>query len=652
MTRDTRTQIITVFVLVACLLASGTLAVGLTSSVGRNKLGYADRAEDGDPPQVALGIAMGAFRGLFVNVLWIRANNLKEAGRYHEAMDLASAITKLQPRFPQVWAFHAWNMAYNISVTTQTRSERWMWVQKGIALMRDEGIPANPNDMVLHKELAWIFLHKIQGYTDDANQYYKRQLAGEWTVVLGPPPVSDMRNSEISTKRYADWMRSFAEAPDTMEALEKLNPAAKTLADRLRDEIGLRPDRQLLQRYEMLRIIGGSSQRGFLDQAMDPAQKAMLALMEDREYADAWTDLLRHIRRRVLIDEYHMEPDRMVRYTERYGPIDWRHPAAHSLYWSVRGVENATLRRTRLNERDFDLLNTDRVVVQSLQELWRSGEIYFDFLGYAMDPGAASSFYMTVPNVHFIPTYEQELGRAFERSWADGDERVYRPMAAGYENFMKDAIRFLYRRGQVELASEYLRKLATWPHQNLNDPDRPITLSMPIEEFVDSELVDRATSPNVAREEVTGALMGAFASGLLGGDMELFNAQFRYAADFHRYYFQEQGRLNAIDPANKRMAQMPEDFRLMAGGLFAMFTTMLDPEDSQVVYGRAPNDLKVFAYDVLADRFRAGFDELAKQGGQPFDILFPPPPGLEEHRQRMREETERLEKLTPNAAEK
>ena len=31
-----------------------------------------------------------------------------------------------------------------------------------------EGIPANPNDMVLHKELAWIFLHKIGGYTDDA----------------------------------------------------------------------------------------------------------------------------------------------------------------------------------------------------------------------------------------------------------------------------------------------------------------------------------------------------------------------------------------------------------------------------------------------------------------------------------------------------
>ena len=33
------------------------------------------------------------FRGVFVNWLWMRANELKEAGRYHESVELASAIT-------------------------------------------------------------------------------------------------------------------------------------------------------------------------------------------------------------------------------------------------------------------------------------------------------------------------------------------------------------------------------------------------------------------------------------------------------------------------------------------------------------------------------------------------------------------------------
>src|SRR5690606_9111775 len=160
MQRATRTQLIAAGVMVLALAASGVLAVGLSASAGRHRLIYTDQATEGDPPQVGLGIAMGAFRGLFVNFLWIRANQLKEDGRFYEAIDLARAITKLQPRFPQVWVFHAWNMAYNISVSTQTPEERWQWVQAGIRLLRDQGIPANPNDMLIHKELAWIFLHK------------------------------------------------------------------------------------------------------------------------------------------------------------------------------------------------------------------------------------------------------------------------------------------------------------------------------------------------------------------------------------------------------------------------------------------------------------------------------------------------------------
>src|SRR5439155_3299714 len=177
MTRTTLTQLLAALVLIGCLAASGVLGVDLAASAGRNRLVYTDRVSESDPPQVAAGIAMGAFRGLFVNFLWIRANNLKEEGRFYEAIDLARAITKLQPPFPQVWVFHAWNMAYNISVSTQTPQERWQWVSAGIRLLRDQAIPANPNDMLIHKELAWIFMHKIGGYMDDANLYYKRQLA-------------------------------------------------------------------------------------------------------------------------------------------------------------------------------------------------------------------------------------------------------------------------------------------------------------------------------------------------------------------------------------------------------------------------------------------------------------------------------------------
>ena len=59
-------------------------------------------------------------RGLIVDYLWIKVNLMKQQGLYYEIMADADLITKLQPRFAPVWTFHGHNMAYNISVATNT----------------------------------------------------------------------------------------------------------------------------------------------------------------------------------------------------------------------------------------------------------------------------------------------------------------------------------------------------------------------------------------------------------------------------------------------------------------------------------------------------------------------------------------------------
>ncbi len=107
MKRDTWTQIIAGLCMLLCVGGSGALALALSASAGRHRLAYTERVEESTPPQVALGIAMGAFRGVFVNWLWYRANEMKEAGKFFDAVELAGAITRLQPRFPRVWVFHA-----------------------------------------------------------------------------------------------------------------------------------------------------------------------------------------------------------------------------------------------------------------------------------------------------------------------------------------------------------------------------------------------------------------------------------------------------------------------------------------------------------------------------------------------------------------
>src|SRR5512137_2086366 len=72
---------------------------------------------DNAPPVLAFTtVALGGFRGLISNVLWIRAGDLQDQDKFFEMAQLADWITKLEPHYVQVWLVQAWNMAYNISV--------------------------------------------------------------------------------------------------------------------------------------------------------------------------------------------------------------------------------------------------------------------------------------------------------------------------------------------------------------------------------------------------------------------------------------------------------------------------------------------------------------------------------------------------------
>ena len=55
---------------------------------------------EGLPPMVAFTtVALGGFRGILADMLWLRTNGLQQQGKYFEMVQLASWITKLQPKF-------------------------------------------------------------------------------------------------------------------------------------------------------------------------------------------------------------------------------------------------------------------------------------------------------------------------------------------------------------------------------------------------------------------------------------------------------------------------------------------------------------------------------------------------------------------------
>lgn len=188
-------------ILLACVIAAASLGVNaflaprIDDQRAKLQLTFNKDVEANLPPDVALMVTMfGSFRGLVIDFLWQKTNKLKEDNKIFAAYDLAELITKLQPRFKEVWVYHSWNMAYNISVMTKTQDERWMWVNNGIALLRDQGVVYNPDSVSIHKQLAWTFLHKVGRVSDDMHWYYKTKLAEEWQALLGPPPAPTKAN--------------------------------------------------------------------------------------------------------------------------------------------------------------------------------------------------------------------------------------------------------------------------------------------------------------------------------------------------------------------------------------------------------------------------------------------------------------------------
>ena len=240
--------------------------------------------------------ALGSFSGLLINVLWYRAEQQKQDDKFWEANDTAELITKLQPRFPQVWSFQAWNMAYNISVATFTEEERYYWVNKGVDLLRDQGIPYNPDAVLLYKELGWIFIHKIGGATDDAHWYYKRRMAQEWQELLGNVTAGATQEGAVENfTPIADaGDRYFLHDRPPRDLRERINQLAQRglvsveVAGRLREApVGVLADR--LER--MLVEARGEDRR--LAEALEPlleraqaqaealAQEPLTRLMED-----------------------------------------------------------------------------------------------------------------------------------------------------------------------------------------------------------------------------------------------------------------------------------------------------------------------------------------------------------------------------------
>lgn len=351
------------------------------------------------PPLLAFTtVALGGFRGLIANALWMRAEELQMRDQFFEALQLADWITKLDPHNPTVWRYHAWNMAYNIAGCFSGPEDRWRWVQRGIALLRDEALRYNPNRAELYTELATFYQHKLGLDLDPAHRWYKEALAAEMVRLMG-------------------------RAPD-FQALQAGESA------------------EIRHRVEELRSLHG------LDVA--------------------W----------------------MAHVDEHFGPLDWRLPEAHAIYWADLGLERCT---------GQPQLPLRRVIWQAMLGAFRHGRLIEDFADRRLDYG---------PNLDIISKVHDTFEEAIA---ADPDRQDY--IGRAHKNFHLEVVPLLYTHNRLAEAAAWFRNL---------QEEYPGTVppEMDLDAFVIEQVTRLGTqpSPERARGIIEGLLLNGYRHYALGDE--------------------------------------------------------------------------------------------------------------------------------------
>lgn len=402
-----RLKKILLLLLAVVLLISSTLTQRSLNR-DRDTLGLTRVAPlENAPPLLAFTtVALGGFRGIIANMLWIRANDLQEQDKFFEMAQLADWITKLEPHFSAVWVYQAWNMSYNISVKFKDYPDRWRWVERGITLLRDEGLKYNPNETLLYRELAWHFQHKMGANLDDANMYYKNAWLLEMSEVFGKgePNLEELFN------------------PQTDDARRRVE---------------------------------------------------------------------------ILTNKFKMEPRYIKQFNEQYGPLEWRLPEAHAIYWAARGLEKAKENPTKI--KPDELIQLRRAIYQSMQLSFQRGKLTADPYTRTFDFG---------PNLDIVP----KVSAAYEQAMID-EPGMRSNIETAHRNLLGNAAYFLYSNDRIPEALKWYRYLGEkYPNKPLiNGQPDSIPSKLTLEEFALSRICEDVSE--TSRDRVKSAIQGQAATG-------------------------------------------------------------------------------------------------------------------------------------------
>ena len=170
---------------------------------------------------------------------------------------------------------------------------------------------------------------------------------------------------------------------------------------------------------EMMQVFGG--ERPNFDKLINPQTP------DERE------------RTRLLREKYKMDPAKMYALNERYGPLDWRLPEAHAVYWSSVGMDHA---------KGEDVRRLRSGVYQSMHLSYQRGRLVL----------SSNAPPRLLPNLDIAPkvdaAYQEQIAEA-----AVNAAFLTNNMTKAYRNFLRDVPYQFFIYNRVREGEQWLRYL-------------------------------------------------------------------------------------------------------------------------------------------------------------------------------------------------
>ncbi len=613
-------QIVAVVLAIVAIIGAAKLVEPMNDIRLKEQMVIDPDTVKGLPPIETLLARTGTFRALAIQVAFSRAERLKEEGKYYELMELADSICRLAPRFPSVWQFQAWNMAYNVSVATYTAEQRWKWVNNGIKLLRDRGTKYNPKSISLYKELAWIYWHKVGDFLDDHHWNYKAEMAVEMERILGAPPPAMSEEEEIN------HFRRIVDAPRDLKRLLEEDPQIIELVNRMA-ELDLTPDESLLE-FVARHMREDLTVAQYLKTRSEEEEYSLfgqqMTLLNNPEYAEARDRLLGALRSEALRKTYNMDLEWMLGLMEKYGPIDWRSPYAMALYWSSWGDMET---RGQINLNPHDSMNTGRFIFFALDNMVKRGRIVLtpDF------DHPTRSYLELLPDPRFIDHHHETVLEVSAAQFPN-DPFVALGHAAnqyrtGHFNFLHYAVVQLYLGGdprsmaKAEYYYDYMRQI----NRNLDGSVKEQYL-VPLREYVLNikDVREGAEGFKSANMMVAELQMRSFRE-LAAGNVE----QSVRATNLAQQVFEVYQADTRIDRNTRRQMERPIFIRADV-----LMRYLADRSTSIGLKARVWRGVDLRTRQMIWDDVAVFLEALCDQQDPPWDVkkAFPEPVGMAEYR--------------------